>query len=325
LNLGIILTARCNASCTHCSKNYGPYRKEALSRATILRLMDEAAAIRDGDPLTFDLTGGEPFLDFELLLDVVAHGANLDAQISCVTNAYWAVTNEIAEEKLTKLLKAGLTSLSVSVSRFHQRFVPLRRARRALDIATRLGIATELKGAVTTPDLEAGGALSEWKESLDADKINIFPVLPRLREGATLPEDQYYREPGLPKQRCPGEVVCVYTDGIARSCCGPGVSGPFLALGDTKLTPLAEINRRFLQRGKQRLLREQGPIYFANHAIAAGLSYRLRDAYAGPCDLCSHISSDPELSKVADLVASHIDADEKSTQTVVRRVGTDQL
>jgi hypothetical protein len=270
--------------------------------------MDEAAAIRDDQPLAFDLTGGEPFLDFDLLLEVVAHGAKLDAEISCVTNAYWARTATVAEEKLNKLIVAGLTSLSISVSRFHQQFVPLHRAQLALECAARLGIPTELKGAVTNRDLEPGSALHEWQVVLDADKINIFPILPSLREGACLPESEYYREQGLPTQKCPGEVVCVYADGVARSCCGPGALGSFLALGDTTVTSLEEIHRQFLERGKQTILRELGPIHFAEHAIAAGLGHRLRDAYAGPCDLCGHISADTELRRVADLVASGIDA-----------------
>jgi hypothetical protein len=313
MNLGIILTARCNASCVHCSKSYGPYRTEALSRAHILRLMDEAAAIRAGEPLAFDLTGGEPFLDFELLLDVVKHGKQLGARISCVTNAYWAVTDEMARGKLTNLVDAGLTSISISVSRFHQRFIPIQRVRRALETAGRLGIFTELKGAVTTKDLEAGGALHVWKATLDADKINIFPVLPRLRAGASLPDNEYYREPGLPRERCPGDIVCVYSDGIARSCCGPGVSGDFLALGNTTESSITEIDGRFRDGGKQRLLREHGPVHFAERAIASGLGHLLRDGYAGPCDLCGHIASTPALREHADHVSSAFEAHEAQT------------
>lgn len=269
--------------------------------------MDEAAAIEDSQPLAFDLTGGEPFLDFDRLVEVVGYGAKLGAEVSCVTNAYWARTAEAAEEKLNKLFAVGLTSLAVSVSRFHQQYVPLYRVQIALQTAAQIGLPTELKGAVTVGDLEADGELEYWKDFLDADKINIFPVLPSLRSGARLPEGEYYREPGLPTQTCPGEVVCIYVDGVARSCCGPGVSGSFLALGHTADTSIEEIHRRFLVRGKQRILRERGPVYFAERAIAAGLGDRLRDAYAGPCDLCGHISSDTELRAIADLVASEID------------------
>ena len=303
MRLGIVLTARCNASCAHCSKSYGPHRTEHLGKEDICRLMDEAAAIEDGEPLAFDLTGGEPFLDFELLVEVVSYGARLGADISCVTNAFWARDDGTAKSRLRTLHSAGLTLLSVSVSRFHQRFVALRRARRALTIASDLGLKTELKGAVTRSDLEPGGARETWQATLDADWVSIFPVLPRLRDGESLPEMEYYREPGLPEHRCPGDMVCVDFDGLARSCCTLGYGDPFLVVGDVHSTALQKIHQTFREGGKQRILRERGPIEFARGAIAAGLGDRLRSAYAGPCDLCLHIQSDPQLRAVAEAMA----------------------
>lgn len=298
--LGLILGARCNASCAHCSKSYGPYRTESLDRATALRLMDEAADIDDGGPLYFRLTGGEPFLDFEFLLEVVRHGAALGGEVSCVTNAYWAHSDERALQKLTVLRDAGLSALAVSVSQYHQQYVPLQRVRRALATASALGIQTELKGAIIQSDLKSGGLLEEWKRTLDADVINIFPVLPCLREGAELPDEEYYREPGLPHQACPGEVITVADDGIARSCCSPGTPDDFLNIADTTTVPLAEIARRLGESGRHRILRETGPIGFANAVIAEGFGHRLRNAYAGPCDLCWHIRSDPEMRRIAE-------------------------
>ncbi len=304
MRLGIVLTAHCNASCSHCSKNHGPYRTEQLSRETIFRLMDEAAAIKDGEALAFDLTGGEPFVDFELLVAVVAHGTRLGAPVSCVSNGFWARDDAVATQKLTQLKDAGLTSLSISVSRFHQEFVPLQRARRALAIATRLGIRTGLKGAVIRSDLAKGGSLEAWRASIEAERISIFPVLPYLRQSETLPDDEYYRERGLPFQRCPSKGICVDFDGLVRSCCTLVTGDTFLVVGDAQRMPLGEIHSTARHAGKQRILRESGPIGFARGAIAAGLGHRLRKAYAGPCDLCLHIQSDPHLRQVAESMAS---------------------
>jgi hypothetical protein len=269
--------------------------------------MNEAAAIDDKQPLYFDFTGGEPFLDFALLVAVVAHGAQLGAEVSCVTNAFWARTDDVAASKLAILRRCGLTLLGVSVSRFHGSFVPLHRAERALRIAKRLGISTELKAAVIRGDLDPQGLVSQWKSQLDAEWVNMFPVLPHLRHGAVLPEDEYYREPGLPAHKCPGEVLSVDFNGIARSCCSPGKEESFLVVGDTKLLPLATIHKRFQQAGKQRILREKGPIAFARGALAAGLGDHLRKDYAGPCDLCLQIRTDSQLRQVAEKMAAAAD------------------
>lgn len=307
MRLGIVLTARCNASCAHCSKSYGPYRSEHLSLETIFRLMNEAAAIDDGEPLSFELTGGEPFLDFDSLVKVVSHAGALGATVSCVTNAFWAVDEERTKAKLSVLYDSGLTALAVSVSRFHLEFVPLHRAKRALTIASAIGIRTTLKGAVTQRDLAPGGMLSSWKDTLDAERITIFPVLPYLREAQALADEEYYRDRGLPIQRCPGDAVCVDFDGVARSCCTLVADDPFLVIGDTRQMPLKQIHDNLKRAGKQRILRESGPIEFARGAIAAGIGHRLRKAYAGPCDLCLHIQADPDLRQVAEAMASAAD------------------
>jgi hypothetical protein len=305
MRLGFVLTARCNAACTHCSKSFGPARTEELSLDDVFRLMNEAAVIEDHEPLCFDITGGEPFLNFEMLVAIVDHGATLGAQsISCVTNAFWARSDEIATGKLTRLKNGGLTLLGVSVSRFLQQFVPLHRPQRALKIAMELGISTELKAAVTHVDLEPHGLVSKWKKRLDAEWVNVFPVLPHLRDGATLPEDEYYRELGLPAHKCPGEVVAVDYHGIARSCCSLGEEENFLVVGDANTTSLKQIYSTFQRAAKQKILRDTGPIAFAQGAIRAGFEHRLRKAYAGPCDLCLHIRTDPQLRQVAEEMAA---------------------
>jgi MoaA/NifB/PqqE/SkfB family radical SAM enzyme len=315
MRLGFILTARCNAACTHCSKSFGPTRTEELSQADVFRLMNEAAAIEDQEPLCFDITGGEPFLNFEMLVAVVAHGATLGAHaISCVTNAFWARTDEITTDKLTRLKKAGLTLLGVSVSRFHQQFVPLHRAQRTLKIAGDLGISTELKAAVTRSDLEPDGLVSQWKGQLQAEWINMFPVLPHLRREAHLAEAEYYREPGLPSDKCPGEVVAVDYNGVARSCCSIGEEDSFLVVGNAKRQPLRAIYGTFLSAGKQRILRDCGPIAFAQRAIEVGLGHRLRQGYAGPCDLCIHIRTDSQLRRVAEEMAAKVQDTQSSTK-----------
>jgi hypothetical protein len=270
-------------------------------------MMNEAAAVNDGEPLAFDFTGGEPFLDFELLVDVVSHGKRLRAEVSCVTNASWALSEEVTRSKLTRLKECGLTWLSVSVSRFHQEFIGLKRVQRALFAAAEVGINTELKGAISKRDLEPGGALSVWQDRLQATRVSIFPVLPYLRDGELMADNEYYRESGLPFQRCPGDMVCVDFDGLARSCCTLSYGNPFLVLGDARQTSVQAIHETLMHAPKQRILRELGPIEFARGAIKAGLRTRLRQEYAGPCDLCLHIQSDPQLRQVAEGMSEAFD------------------
>jgi MoaA/NifB/PqqE/SkfB family radical SAM enzyme len=309
MEISLVLSSRCNASCSHCSTNCGPHRTEALGQDEIIRLMNETAAIDDGRPLEFHITGGEPFLDFDLLVAIVAHGTGLGGLVTCLTNAFWARSTESAREKLTQLRDAGLDLLGISVSRFHERYVPLSRVRLALEVAASVGVRTQLQGSVTASDFEPGAALSRWKHSLRADHVAIFPVIPCLREGAHLPDDEYCRQEGLPTHACPDEQVCIEADGTAFSCCGQKRSTGFLAIGNIREQSLATVHQRFKRAGRQRILRDHGPIAFARGAIAAGLGHLLRESYAGPCDLCVHIASDPQLRAIAEHMSAAAEFD----------------
>jgi hypothetical protein len=141
--------------------------------------MKEAAAVKDQTTLRFDLTGGEPFLDFEGLLDLVRFGAGLGAQVTCVTNAYWATSSERAESLLTQLKSAGLWSISVSTSRHHVQFVPLKRVQLALALARTVGLTTEIKVAVMQSDNAKDGLIDQCRQQIsDVDLVSGIPCHP---------------------------------------------------------------------------------------------------------------------------------------------------
>jgi MoaA/NifB/PqqE/SkfB family radical SAM enzyme len=305
MQLGLFLTARCNAACAHCSSSCGPFRSESLDRSTLFRLMDEAAAANEDERLEFSLSGGEPFLDFALLCEVIAHGAALGAVVNCQTNAYWAANDEVAARKLGELRDAGLNGISVSISRFHDAFIRRSRVQRALRVARELGLGTALKCAITA-DAEGDGIdaeLERWARASGAELVEVFPVHPYLREGAVLPPAAYAVRPGLPEGRCPAPVLTVDEGGSAYSCCTPGSFNPFLRLGDVARDSIGTLYERYLFHGRQRLLRERGPAHLARALVARGLGAHLRDGYVDVCDLCSHIANDPLLAAAAAEVA----------------------
>ena len=310
MNLAFIVTARCNAQCAHCSSGCGPDQSRELPTQRILRLMDEAAALEPDAPLSFGITGGEPFLDLARLLTIVAHGARVGGSVSCVTNAFWASSDERARKTLASLQQAGLATLGVSTSRFHERYVKRSRVERALDCARELGIRTVLKVAVSRSD---GAELEAWARRARADTVEVFPVLPYLRDGQQWEDGEFVRAPGLPEGRCPSARVTVREDGAVLTCCHPGAESDFLRLGTAGEDPLGELYDRFHLQGQQQLLRRKGPIHFARGIQAAGLGHLLRPAYASVCDLCAHIAREPRLARVAADMAQEFEREEMHT------------
>lgn len=301
MRIGLLITQRCNAACTHCATSCGPDKTQSLTKAQIIQLMDDAAAIdrREADnDLEFSISGGEPFLDFPMLVEIVRHGALLGGIVSCQTNAYWASNEQKAQHMLQTLKEAGLRVLGVSISQFHDEFVRRARVERACRVARSLGITTIVKCALTTSDTSS--QLEDWAKGLEVDGREIFPIQPYLREGAQLPDADYKLLKILPTGRCPSAVLTVRENGKAYTCCMPGGFNEFLSLGNIHNETLDDMHRLFYVQGKQQILRKFGPIHFAEEIIRRGQGHRLRNGYTDVCDLCSHVTSDPEMASVAE-------------------------
>jgi hypothetical protein len=82
-----------------------------------------------GWPQTFQvhITGGEPFLNFPLLLEAVETATDLGIPRYLETNAGWAVNEELVDRHFIALREAGLQAILISVSPFHSESIPLER------------------------------------------------------------------------------------------------------------------------------------------------------------------------------------------------------
>jgi len=81
-------------------------------------------------------TGGEPFLNFDLLLDSVRVADRLNIPSTFVeTNCFWCVSDEDTREKLKALKEAGLKGILISVNPFIIEYVPFERVERAVRIS----------------------------------------------------------------------------------------------------------------------------------------------------------------------------------------------
>lgn len=80
-------------------------------------------------------TGGEPFMNFDLLCRATEIAAELRIPSLFVeTNGYWASDDHEARERLTALKERGLAGMMVSVNPFYLEYVPFERTERAARI-----------------------------------------------------------------------------------------------------------------------------------------------------------------------------------------------
>ena len=139
---GLLLSYKCQCACKHCLYGCSPrwpadWISEADAEVVLAQLAEKMrgkypfpgqVGVNDG----VHFTGGEPFLNFELLLRLTAMAKGLGIPTTFVeTNGFWARDDESTREKLLALREAGLDGILVSANPFILEQVPFARTERA--------------------------------------------------------------------------------------------------------------------------------------------------------------------------------------------------
>ncbi|MDW8135808.1 MAG: radical SAM protein [Thermodesulfobacterium sp.] len=145
ISAGIILSYKCSSQCKHCLYYSSPlwkgdWMEEELLTETLEIL---STLVKRSSFLSFNygvhLSGGEPFLNFELLLKAVKIAKKLKiSPILVETNAVWCLREDLSLEKLRTLKEVGLDGILISVNPFLLEYVPFKRTKLAIDCAFRI-------------------------------------------------------------------------------------------------------------------------------------------------------------------------------------------
>jgi hypothetical protein len=302
MQLGLLLTFRCNAECAHCLVDAGPRRSEVMDEADVQSYIDQASAIPYGtSALCF--SGGEVFLYHSLLERAISYAAGKFASISVVTNAFWARNEAVARRKLEPLKAAGLGTLIVSASPFHSPYVNPLRAGFAVAAADSLGLRTFVKctGPSDGPTPEA--RIRALGPGAKAASVQHMSLLPGGRALGLAPS-AFPEQAGIPEGRCPGAVFTISPNGDAYFCCTPGAFIDALKLGNAKTSTIHDLVQEYYMRGIFAFLRCHGPAALVPDLKEAGLGGKLRTGYVDVCHLCTSLLSDLEVAKIADEVSA---------------------
>jgi hypothetical protein len=135
---GVMLSYRCSNTCRHCLYRCSPRMPDTwMSAETIERAMRMLA---DEPRLSgVHLAGGEPTLRLNLLVAAIEMAGAFGVGLSYVeTNGHWCTSPELAEEGMRRMKEAGLPAVLVSVSMFHNEFVPFRSTRNCVEAARKV-------------------------------------------------------------------------------------------------------------------------------------------------------------------------------------------
>ena len=136
---GLIATYHCPSHCRHCLYNSGPKRrKRFMTPDTARNLLNR---VKKMGCRRVHVGGGEPLTHPESVAGILAAAAKEKVAVEYVeTNCAWHADTDATRETLKDLKQAGLACLLVSISPFHNNFIPFARTKAVMALAREAGI-----------------------------------------------------------------------------------------------------------------------------------------------------------------------------------------
>ena len=291
---GLMLTYKCNCACEFCYYNCDPDKGGLMPVDTAINVW-RSLKILVGDSAKIHITGGEPFLYWDHLQEILdqAQKQNLGKVDLVETNGFWATSDKIVRQRLKRLDELGMNRFKVSTDPFHQQYVDAELVRRLA------GIASEILGPKRV--------LVRWQKYLDnpvdmknlspaeleqqyINAINDYPCRFTGRAGGKLAEMVASKSiESFAAMNCKSDFLGakgVHIDPFGNVFSGT-CSG--IIIGNVNQMPLEDIWKQFdpAQNGLIKTLFNSGPCGLLDKA--AKLGYKREKFYASKCHLCSSI------------------------------------
>ncbi|OQY07308.1 MAG: hypothetical protein B6I25_02130 [Planctomycetales bacterium 4572_13] len=291
---GLMLTYRCSAACRFCYYHCSPQASGLMPVETAIQSWEGLIRLA-GDNAKVHITGGEPFLYFDRLAQILKHLSRLGLTPpdSIETNAgVWNSDSELRDQ-LCFLDDCGVDRLKVSWDAFHEEFVEIEKVQRFIHIAREM--------------LGSHRVLVRWEKHLDRPtgihqqgpdekKTTLLAALDadscrftgRAAE-ALAPLVAAHPASDFQGRHCQkallgskGVHIDPYGNVFNGQCSG-------MVIGNVNQMPLDVLWQTFEPDRADfwTVLYEKGPFGLLERALSDG--FRPRDTYASKCHLCTDI------------------------------------
>lgn len=316
VNLNLLLTYKCNFACKHCLSNCGPHREERMTFEQAKDYIDQIISVIKVGFVGY--TGGEPFLYYDMLRDLVSYTYHKYGIIGgVVTNCSWAKNESRAKEKLDELYQNGLRSLVVSCDSYHLQYGSLDSIRYVVHRALELGISLCINTVVTKDvkicknDVPKLLNLSENDFEKDITIKEIGPIkmgrtLTHIEEKDLIEtEDPHYYN-----GNCPFVIntPTITPNGSVFACCcfGNAEETPHELIGYCGNVNSDSFKNIFEGMEKNllfNLLAHHGPYQLLEMVKKQQRNIKIRGKYLSTCDVCVELYHNPDVRKgLSDLL-----------------------
>jgi hypothetical protein len=303
----LTLTQRCPLRCAHCSAA----STMAGAEPDPVRLLGFVASFGVSDrPEVIMMTGGEPLLLPELVVDLAETARRRGSRSALLTGAFFAGKSTIP----ARILRAAraVDHFSVSVDVFHERQVTRAAVFRVLRLVLDSGVPVSVHAVGSGPD-------DPYLAGLTADVRRTFgdqvPMLVNTIRSVGRAAAWATARPAVvdPRQVRPCSMAAwpvVAHDGTILACCNQDTVDrrpvpEHLRLGHITTDDWATVRDRALSSPVLRMIRTTGPAYLlARYGESTGTSPDHTEH--GYCGGCRRLGEHPEVVAAARRVASGV-------------------
>lgn len=300
VGIAFTLTYRCPLKCKICLIEAGPDKRVDMPVSDAITYLN---ALQRFEIANVALTGGEPFLTYDLLLKSLQHATRLGLTTTTGTSAYWAKTKERALALLKPLSEEGLKAISFSADEWHQEFVPLECIKNGIEAAREIGFERiGMQTTITSQGKRMKDTIDQLK-SMGCDLSGLFfvetPATISGRAATDVDASQflYFFRAREIKVPCTfiGTIFAIMPDGWVTPCCNAYPVG--LRIGNAHFRPLGEIIETIGENPLYQVLSSRGMHELVKTIEDNNLNYTFRETYAGLCHLCYDILKDQKLAE----------------------------
>jgi pyruvate-formate lyase-activating enzyme len=291
---GLLLTYKCNAACEFCYYNCSPQQNGLMTVDTAVSAWQSLKNLA-GEAAKIHITGGEPFLYWERLLEILTEAKKQDlSTVDMIeTNGFWATDDNTIRQRLKVLDEMGMRRLKISCDPFHQEYVdiePVRRlAERAVEMLGTERVLVRWQKYLENP-VEMKKLSAEQRDKNYISALKDYPCRFTGRAGGRLAE-LVASEPAetIAGKNCrnsfldaKGVHIDPYGNVFSGTCSG-------IIIANVNKASLENIWKEF-HPAKSELIEtlfNAGPAGLLKKAVEKG--YKPLDLYAGKCHLCTSI------------------------------------
>lgn len=172
---GLMVNYVCSSACGHCLYNCSPkLAKEYITTEMAERIFEK---IKSCGCSSVHIGGGEPFLNPEQLIRIAETANKSGISIEYIeTNSSWYKDHASACKLLQELQRAGINTLLISMSPFHNEFIPFKKVKGVMTACNETGMQLFPWIADFAPDIaefdeDTPHSLEEYSERFGNDYL----------------------------------------------------------------------------------------------------------------------------------------------------------